>query len=76
MEIPAGTLCGKGGELVNMNPASPSRRGELRGIAGLMIACLACLGLVACGGNGNHAQPGLQIQWDKTTVVTNTTPTL
>jgi len=40
-----------------------------------MIACLS--GFVACG-NGSNAQPGagLQIQWDKTTVVTNTTPTL
>jgi len=76
MEIPAGTLCGKGGELVNTNPASPSKRWELRGNAGLIIAGFAWLsGLVACG-NGNNAQPGLQIQWDKTMVVTNTTPTL
>ncbi|HMD86480.1 MAG TPA: glycosyl hydrolase family 39 [Terriglobia bacterium] len=76
MEIPAGTPCGNGGELVNRNPAAQSRRWELRGIAGLAMAGLACLsGSVGCS---NNAEPGsgLIIHWDRTTVVSNTTATL
>jgi hypothetical protein len=73
MEIPAETPCSQGGELVNTNPALPSRRWGLRGIAGLTIAGLACLsGLVGC----SDAEQGLKIHWDRTTQVLNTTPTL
>jgi hypothetical protein len=71
MKIPPGNLCSHGGELVNTNPASPSPRQKLRGVAGLAIAGLAS-GLVGCG----NGEQGLKIHWDRTTEVLNTTPTL